>query len=131
MKSGRITVILAVLFANVPKSLCSLDTDDAYVTVSALDEPSVNTHQTISLEDVEGLTQELVSKALLDAEEDVLREDRRIRRKREGRRPRCTYQEAHYRTRYNPALEPARKRSLILERTARKLADALGWVNPL
>ena len=120
MSSRRIDVFMAVLFSIVAAMLLCGDAT-----------AFVNNHQTKTLEDIEGLTRGLVSEALLSAKEDVVREDRGTPRKRRGSSRSQTYQGAHYRTRYDPALEPARKRALILERAAGKLADALGWVDSL
>ena len=79
-----------------------------------------------TVKDIPGLTEDMVAKALSEARREVLDEEKNVKRDGNMKTHGHSYQSLHYRSRHNPALEPARKRALILERTTKKLADSLG-----
>ena len=80
-----------------------------------------------TVKDIPGLTEDMVAKALSEARREVLDEEKNVKRDGNRKTRGHSYQSLHYnRDRYNPALEPERKRALILERTTKKLADTLG-----
>ena len=79
-----------------------------------------------SASDVAGLTEDMVSKALLEARREVLEEERLVKRDPQRKARGHTHQSMHYRNRYHAGLEPSRKRALIAERTMKKVAYSLG-----
>ena len=79
-----------------------------------------------TVEDIPGLTEDMVFIALSEAKREVRDEERNVKRDKHMRTHGHTLQSIHYRSRFKPELEPGRKRALIMERTTNKLADSLG-----
>ena len=117
-------LLIAILLLKIATVSCSGSVVNQFFPL--LDEQDVADEQVKSLEEIRGLTEDAVSETLSKAKEEILEEEKRVERNRNINAYGHTHQDLHYRSRYDPALEPARKRALILERTMGKLADSLG-----